>query len=253
MDYFQYQKTIRDAVHAHFAQAKAKNRSYSIRAMAKRFGLNAVTLSEFMRANRNISKRNGDRIAKKLDLTVDQGKRLTQDFASLSPDPKAFGKFLSTWYFTPILCLLDVHGGVFKPRAIASALDLDVATVTSALNEMLQLRIVEKSKSGLYLPTSKSFSIEGDAYKKMRRTHRQMLTYAIKVLKHLDDPNVHANSDITTNVMRVNRDKIPEAKKAMEKFQFRLTRVLGAGRADDVYVLGMQLFPIAGKKGARNL
>ena len=119
---------------AEFAQRRARNPRYSLRAFARHLGVDHATLSQWLRGRRTISPRSA------ACLRASLGCELVGDrSASLGPTHRA------------ILDLVRAPGFVADSRWIARALDVDVDHVNCALQTLIRVKLLVMPARGRWI------------------------------------------------------------------------------------------------------
>lgn len=151
---------------------------------------------------------------------------------------------ISNWQNFAILALLGLEGFKGTERNISSRLNVPIGTVMECLDRLETLNLVEKTPTG-WKSTGKNLSVPGGVPSAaLREGHRQHIQKALDSLE-LDPVELRDISGIT---MSVAREKIPEARKAIQNFRRKLSTLMEDGKADAVYRLNIQLFPLSQEK-----
>jgi uncharacterized protein (TIGR02147 family) len=256
------QLAIQRILQSRFAGLRAKNPAYSIRAFSKRVGISAGTLSLILLGKRSISKKLADKISRNLMLDPQERAEVLDQFpqsrkaatrAQDSVDPSylqlSADQFhvVSDWYYFAILNLIEIEGFQNDSAWIAGRLGLPVSTIQAALERLNRLEMIQEDAQGKLTRVAPRYRTTDDvANLSLRKSHHQTLDLA---KESLDRDSVDIR-DFTWLVLPMDTRKLTEAKTLIRKFQDDLLETLGQNaRPDEVYRLGIQLFPMTRVKG----
>lgn len=219
-----------------------KNPHYSLRAFANFLEIDHSTLSQIIRGKRKISSQMQERLAEKLCLGPEQLAAFdpTKNYSQLTLD---LFEITSEWYYFAIMELLTVKGFKSNPKWIAKALGLKESEIETALLRLTRIGFIEIDESGNYRDISAKnvstldFNLTTPAHKKMQT---QLLNKASEAMTNYP---LEQRSQ-TGMTMAIDTKKLPKAKEMIIKFQRELSAFLEDGEQNDVYHLGISLFPL---------
>jgi uncharacterized protein (TIGR02147 family) len=148
------------------------------------------------------------------------------------------------WYHMAILEMTDIKGFRNDPGWISSRLDLPVELVKEAINRLIETGLLLEDQ-GRLVQTRRDLELpSGLPSRSVREHHKQILTKAIVAV---DEVTVEER-EYSSHTFAVAKSALPELKGLVREFQRQIARLSAQGEKDDVYVLGMQLFPVLEKE-----
>jgi uncharacterized protein (TIGR02147 family) len=239
----QVQIKVREFLVEAFADAKAVNARYSLRAFAKRVGVSPGALSELIKGHRPISSKTIDRIERKLDLPPQffaQMKRESDDTkTSTSLTLDQFAILADPIHFA-ILALMDTSNIVPTVDEIARRLGRLKRDVQGALDKMESLDLVEKREIR-WISTGESLESPDEVTSRaIKKSHRLSLREAEVALDEIDIEW----RDFTTLTLAFDASQISAAKKLIRKFRKDFSKISEKRNCDEVYKLAIQFFPL---------
>jgi len=240
-----------------------KNPKYSLRAFARYLQVEPSFLSKILNGNRNITEKTISKFGEALGLhpldiekfkisllpkrskarwvtKIDdlQYQQLTQDKFQLIAD----------WYHYAILELMLVKN--FKPTIswVAKSLGISVAETKAAVDRLVRLGFLEikrdgswKNRSGLNTTISNKFSTAA-----FRILQRQVLEMGVEAMETIP----YEERDQSSMTVAVDAKLLLEAKQMIKSFRRRLAKYLKEkGTPDEVYQLGISLYPVSNANG----
>lgn len=238
------QNEIVEKLTVEFNRARAKNPAYSLRAFAKKLGIQPSALSEILNGKRVVSKKMGTKILLGLGLndTIDSifqqnSKDYTKQELSLD-----YFKAISEWYYFAILSLAEISSFQACPQWIANRLNITTTEASKALEVLKELGMLVEEKPGEYVVRQVHYTTPTDIQSSVLKYHTiQTLDLARESV--LNDP-VDIR-DFSTITMAIDTSKIEEAKKMIKSFRRKISNKLESGPASEVYKLSIQLFPLS--------
>lgn len=250
-----------------------KNPSFSLRAMARMFGLQPSLLSEVLNGRRNLTEESAIVVAQKLGLDekeriyfrtlVQLGrtknpevkKVLLKQLADLYPRRDkvydlSVDRFvcISDWHHFAILRLLEIEAFQFTPASIAAALGIHAFEADAAIERLERLELLEKSSDGRYRKTEGDLLVQSqEANAALRKYHAQMLEKTISALTQ-DSPTERFTG--TENIV-LNPDQLKEASKIFEECFDKILALSRARKSKpdapsaNVYHLGIHMIPLS--------
>lgn len=246
-------ETGRECIVEEFRQRKLHNSLYSLRAFARDLGIGKSSLCDFFVEKRLLSKKNVQKVAKKLGLTPLQVKTIN----GAEPDPAAAEKnnkqlvleedlfrLIADWYYLAILNLAKIPSHSAKPAWIARRLGINLEDAEEAVSRLARLGLLSLEKGKLKrtaLPLSTSRDIPSEA---IRKHHRHQLRLALESLQE-DSLEEREFGAVT---MAINLRHLQKAKEFLHRTKKRLSSVLEKDEPEEVYIFSFQLFPVKNRK-----
>lgn len=249
------QRAIQKLLHETLISTQLKNPAFSVRALAKKLGMQASAVSEIIKGKRKISVKLARRIAEKLSLSPKETQSLLSLFNVESSDAKVDSSVeianeqffvISEWYHFAILSLAETTRFKSEPQWIAQRLNIKVSEAQEALDRLVHLgMLIYKNKK--YQLTGEQFKTQdGVSHVAIRKSHHQSLDRA---KQSLDNDSV-ALRDMFSMTLSMDVEQLPEARQLIRKFANQLTHLLESSpRKNEVYKLGIQLFPLTQVEG----
>ncbi|MBL7669709.1 MAG: DUF4423 domain-containing protein [Bdellovibrionaceae bacterium] len=175
---------------------------------------------------------------KKLRLE-NQSKKLNQ---SKLVDQRTFLK-ISSWRCYVIRQMTLLENVFHDPASIAASMIFSTspAEIEEAINSLLKVGLLRKSKEGRLRRVSKFVKTENDvADEGLKRFHEEMIGHALKAVRKIDVKE----REITGLTLAIKRSQIGEAKELIRRFVREFEKLGGQNGADQVSQLNVQFFPI---------
>lgn len=234
-----------------FAQKKARNPSYSLRAFARDLGISPTCLSEVLAKKRDLSKRNVLRISDRMALSPKQTNSLLaqaglkadkqlekEEFFQLSEDTF---KVISDWYYFAIIDLCKLKHQSADVNTIAKRLGISKVEAKNAIARLKRLELLEE-RDGILTATAANLSTTRDITSSaIRKYHKQNLQLADRSIE-IDPVDLREFSSIT---IPADLARLREAKDMIMEFKRKLARFLETSNSTEVYTLAIQLFPVS--------
>jgi uncharacterized protein (TIGR02147 family) len=251
----QAQVELQRILHEQFVEIQMRNPSYSLRAFARKIGLNSAALSEILNSKRNISKKMAIRILERLELSPDVHNHLVNLFPekqsrkNLAAVPKrstinlTVDQFhiMSEWFHFAILSLAETNSFQNDPKWIAERLNIKVQDAKAAIERLERLELLQNI-DGKLVPTGKNVqSPDHSVNLSLRRSHMQNLELA---KQSLEKDSIHIR-DFTAITMAIDTKKIDQAKKMIREFRDNLCAFMESGEKNEVFKMCIQLFPLS--------
>lgn len=229
------------------------NPSYSLRAFAKAIGLSASTVSMVLAGKRRLSPVTKKKIAGRLGLSAED----THVFLDGDKPPAtakrprdhrlvALDSFavIADWYHLAILSLLELEKLELEPRLIARYLGIHEQEAKAALERLQRLDLIEQvrgrwKQKGAELAFDNTVSSAASV-----RFNRQILERAIQSIEN--DPFEARIASASTFEMSSRQVAIARSELKTWRREFS-EKLRTSGRADQVYCLAVQLFPLSRK------
>ncbi len=263
-----YRTFLRDLL----AERQGRNKSYSLRAMARDLGLQPSHLSDLLKGVKGLSLSSTVRLARCLglnageaeyfhilvqlgdpaldpdsrDVLLQKARTLSSQKATITDLSVDLFKAISDWYHLAILELTSVRDFNPAPKAIAVRLGITALEAQTALERLLRLEIIEADGKGGYRRTKDNIlfatAAPNDA---LRRYHRQMLTKASESL----ETQKQGERYIGSNTFSLDEDQLPKAFALVAEFREKLVALANERPTGTrVYHMGVQMFALTRKK-----
>ncbi|WP_412472006.1 TIGR02147 family protein [Halobacteriovorax sp. RT-1-4] len=241
------QNEIIERLSIEFANARAKNPSYSLRAYANRLGIQVSALSEILNGKRAITKKMGQNILSGLGVNPIESEKIlsgtkAKEESNLSLD---YFKAISDWYYFAILSLAEIPNFKAQPEWISKRLNISRREAKFALDRLIKLEMLVENKDGSFEASGIQYKTPTDILNVSLKNHT-VQTLELAMNSVLNDPI--EERDFSTVTMAIDPSKIDEAKKMIKSFRKRLSKKLETGSKKEVYKLSVQLFPLSRKR-----
>lgn len=263
-------------IQSRFAEIQVKRPEYSMRAFSRTLGLTASQFSEIIRGKRPVTRKIAIRILDRLDIDPEtagalveklpvkqtrrkrakaslqkqlkikpsdqgsqqQSKKRVLNYVQLSTDEF---RLIADWYYLAILSLAETKNFYGDPVWISKRLGIRERDARSAVDGLIRLGLLERTKSGKLRATGKQFTTTNDIPdSSIRKNHSQGLEQAKEVL---DQVPVELR-EITASIISIDPKLLPKAKERLREIKREITQLLEGGDKKEVYRLGIQLFPL---------
>jgi uncharacterized protein (TIGR02147 family) len=150
-------------------------------------------------------------------------------------------RVLSEWYHIAILDLTLVTQFKADPTWVAIELGISTDQVKTAVARLERLGLLEIS-NGRWIKTSAKLAVPTTySDRAVREFHGQMINKALEALQ-LTSPEDFAAREISGVTFTVDPERLPEAKKRVEKFKREMMEFMGDGHCTALYQMNVQLF-----------
>jgi uncharacterized protein (TIGR02147 family) len=257
-----------------FAERAGANPHYSLRAFARTLNLSPPRLSDILRGRYGLSKRAAIAIAKRLGYNKseqtafaclveskharsrigrDRANAELQAFRKRGPvqdfQLEAF-RVISDWYHFALLELTYVKDFQSNPAWIAKQLGISISLVKDAIGRLKKLDLLIETQGKLTAPDLTLDVPGGVPSSALKNFHRQILNKAIQAI---DEQSVEER-ELSSVVIALRNDQLPEAKKMISDFRKNFLNALGSNVAvardkNQVYFFSNQFFSLNPKKG----
>ena len=249
------ENNIRESIRNKLEEIKAKNPSYSLRALAQKLKINAGTLSSFINGKRSLSVDILHELLKDMDFdplerkallartnallieSIKSGSEAVRNLKKLSPEESTGVTDIGMF---ELLSLIETSDFRTDLDWIGQQLSMPVEKVKSIISQLLGLGLVKFDQKYELSRTFSNISTSDDkSNATVKALNRQFMEKALLALK-----NVPVDKrDITFLVMAANPEKVGQAKELIRKFQDDMMALLEQEPRNEVYVLTIQLFP----------
>ncbi len=227
-----------------------RNPSFSLRAFAKLLNVSPATLSQVISNKRNLSMKKGSEILRALGYSPNEQLNLIASLEKNEVETKKIQisedkfKLISDWFYLAILSLGELNNAKADPRWVAKRLNISTSQANTALQRLERLNIIE-IKNGKFKQVHPPFQTTDDIPSAaIRSYHTNVLNLAIEKLETVDVKE----REYSSVTMAINSKNILKAKEVTRKYKKEISKILETGKADRVYHLSIQLFPLDNKE-----
>jgi uncharacterized protein (TIGR02147 family) len=243
---------------------RSKNKSYSLRAFARDLGIHPASLSAVFNKKRRLPITLCLQLCDKLQLDLKERQAflssaqselltgiswaLPKDLAITSTSTKQtlkddalHFKLLAEWEYYALLTFVDTSTFDGQIESIAQSFGWTLTKSTDLVQHLRQLGLL-KIENGKLLrqQTQQLATTEDITSQALQLAHLGELDLA---KARLTSTPVNLR-DYSSNCMAINRHKLPQAKRLIREFRRKMETLLETGSRKDVYLLGIQLFPL---------
>jgi len=244
---------FRTFLSARLRAAKKRNPRFSLRAFARRLGVDHSTLSQILRGKRRLTGAQALRMGKRLGLAAEAIQEYARDLET-GPVPKTRGRarrlsfdaetfaLVAIWHHCAILELTRVDGFTTDSRWIAKTLGLSVAEVNVALQRLLRLRLLEMNDRRRWVDTSGDVELRGTGVSPDLRKQltRQPHDLAIEAIERAPAARqVHDQM-----IVAIDSRQLPALAWLVDAFMSDLRAMTADRRHDEVYQAVVSLVPL---------
>ena len=246
---------VKSQLRAALAKVQARNPQISLRAFAKRTGVNATSLSLFLNGKRDLSHATCRKLFKHLEMEapadvtnflVELGRSRHIYLPANDADTIAVW---SHWLPIAILSLFELADTNPRPAAVARRFGVTTAAAKQAIEVLTRLNLLVVTPSGLK-PTGKSImggSVDPSPY--IRESQLQVLKRSAELQKKLRaGGQVNLPFNYSFSVVATDPAKINRAKEEIGRFRRRLVKILGSGNPSEVYLVAVDLLPLTAEQ-----
>lgn len=230
------------------------NPLYSQRAFAKFLGVSPGSLNEILKGKRKLSLKAAIKMSKKLQLS----KVEIRDFLALvdgnESGENAFESSLvekqlsndtfdvvSDWYCFAILSLADCQDFKWTELHISKRLGISLWQAKDAVNKLLRVGLIEKTKKGYRTSSDFVLSPDGVPSKAVRKFHHSILQ---KAQDALETQSVDER-EISGVFMALDPKKLDKIKGEIDQFQNDIVEKYSKGKQLEVYQFETALFRLS--------
>lgn len=234
---------------------RGRNPNYTMRSFAKKLEISSGALSEILKKNRRITRKQAEKIVSKLDLDNKQKQEFFEPFVikekieNIGNDvPKKINQDnleIEHWKIFAILNLIETDNFIFDSSWIAKRLALRENEVREILDYLISEKLLVITKnSQLKRTINRLKTSDGQQSEKIKNGH---LTNCDLAKRSIDGVPLEKR-DFSSITMPIDPEKLPEAREIIRKFQSEIYALLNTGSITEVYKLNIQLFPLTNPK-----
>jgi uncharacterized protein (TIGR02147 family) len=252
------QQNIQNLLNRKLVEFRTVNPSFSMRALAKKIGLQPSATNEILKGQRRISRKVADRIALNLMLDPSERSELLESFPlkllrntenSQNREIEMNKVKLNSMQFQAIsepvhygiLSLLRTKNFVSDIDWIALRLGERAQTIEKALKTLIEIDFVTVSKTGEYKRAAGKINTTDDVLSlSIQKSHLQDMEIAKEKLTAVDV----SKRDFTSYTLPVDPKLLDKAKEIIRKAQDDIAALMEEGEATEVYKTCTYLYPI---------
>lgn len=259
----QEQILIQNLLRKKLQDFQAANASFSIRALAKRLGMQPAATNEILKGKRRVSRKVAERIADKLNLDPFERAELLKNFpqklkrssktlpnkttetlASLKLSADQFS-VISNWLHYAILSLMRTPGFQSSESWIAERFGVSKSEVRMTLSRLEAINIIHRDSKGKWVRNPAPLRTTDDIVNlSLRQSHLNDMRMAQEKIMNVPLPL----RDFSAYTFPVNPKLLPKAKEMIRKTQAEIAQLLGNETPEEVYKLCVYLFPLTKNK-----
>ena len=237
-----------------FRRRRSRNSAYSLRSFGRDLNVNSGRLSQYFSGKRRVTPKLAHRIMNRLALSpIEQSKWLGLNIEQKGFEPQKLDQEVFELISDPIhfdlLSLLETKDFRESPIWIANRLQSTIPEVNLALKRLKELGLTERIGKVLKPKYNQGVrTSDGLQSGAIRRSHRKQLEQAIDSLElvALDQ------RDISSISFAADLSRMPEAKKIIQDFRRKLSKLFDGSNKTEVYRLQIQLIPSTKIRGEKN-
>lgn len=230
-----------------FAERRGKNPAYSLRAFSRDLGISPAALSQVLSYQRALSPKNIRRLADKLSLSPSELSNLKKEkkrpesakIERRTLEDDVF-RLMSDWFYFGILSLSRTPNCRADAKWISERLGISTIEARGALERLERLglvRVVGQRLERTAEALTTTVEIPNSAGRKLQKQHLEIAQSSLEQVPI-------QKREITSITMAIDPKKMKAAKAMISRFRDDLSDFLESGKQENVYVLGVQLFPL---------
>lgn len=246
-----------------FLEYQSKNKSFSIRALAKRLGMQPGATNEILKGQRRVSRNIAVKIAERLQLDPTERMNLLKDFpeklkrnSKLVPnrngkqleDMKLSAEqfsLISEWIHFAILSLLKTPSFKSESAWIADRFGVTELEATLAIERLISVGLVKKDEHNNLVRTSSHTNTTDDVLNlSLQKAHMSDMEMA----KEKIQTTPVDERDFSFLTFNGNPKYLPMAKEILRKAQDDLKELMDQDDAKEVYKVCTYLYPLTVKE-----
>lgn len=252
------QQNIQNLLNRKLIEFRKTNPSFSMRALAKKIGMQPSATNEILKGQRRVSRKIAERIAINLMLDPSERAELLQSFplklrrnteninrrdlemSTVKLNSKQFQTISDSIHYA-ILSLLKTKNFASDIDWIANRLGESQSRVRQALQNLLDLDFITKSEAGEYKRSAGKLNTSDDVLSlSIQKSHLEDMEMAKEKLTTIDV----ALRDFTSFTLPVDTKLLDQAKEIIRKAQDDLDALMKTGETTEVYRTCTYLYPI---------
>ena len=253
-----YNKYYIEKINESFALKKRINSSYSLRAYSKFLGMHSSTLSQVLSGKRGLSLKSALDIIEKLKLRDKEKERFIESISQRSSLDKisiasSGGQHLvdnsqfhviAEWEHFAVLSLFKIKNSKIDLNDIMLEFSINEKRAEEVINNLISANLIKKQKNHYLRITEAVKTTEDVNSLALVHCHLENLEIAKQKLESVDI----MLRDFSAVMLNVDTSKLPELKKLIREFRKKLAVYCQDMKADSVYQVAIQLYPLSDKK-----
>jgi transcriptional regulator with XRE-family HTH domain len=251
-------KPFREFLRSELTNRAKNNPNYSLRSFARYLGISASGLSSVMSGKAPVSLRIIQKVSKKLSLPASAAQQFQMDLLSEKIkgdfalknfeiiEPERFA-LIKDWYHYAILNLIRTKGFKSQLSWIAKRLGITLGQTQSAV-ERLKAAELLNTENDQWTELSNKFTshTNNKHFSEAKKENQiQLFTLALESISEIS----FEERNHTGTTIAINKKDLPRAKEFITKFRTEFMNQFDqTENADEVYHLGVALFPIKKNK-----
>lgn len=236
------QVELRQIIETEFVARKSKNPGYSLRAYSKFLGVDAGSLSRFLKGERDFSFNKLKSLAYKIGLSEQQLEKAFVDVKFGLIEAKHFS-LLANWYYVAILECIALDDFQPNPHWIARQLNVSLPIINVAVNQLMRAGAIEITVKGEWVNNFKNFTTQSNENiddLALRNHQKQLLSLAQQSI----DFNAADKKSHTAFVTALDADLVPELKQEIKIFREKIANLIKKKsiKRDSLYCLQINFF-----------
>ncbi|MFZ4715239.1 MAG: TIGR02147 family protein [Bacteriovoracaceae bacterium] len=256
------QQTLQTVLRKKFLDLQAKNKNFSMRALAKRLDMQPSATNEILKGERKVSRKLAEKISERLKLDPTERNELLKDFPEKMRRRSKYVQnkngqeleamkltseqyaCISEWIHFAIISLMKTPEFKHDPQWIAERFGVKESEVVKAIDRMLKLNLIMK-EDGILIRTSSRLNTTDDVLNIfLQKAH--MADMDIAKVKISSIPV--EERDFSSLTFNGNPKHLAKAKEILRKAQDDLEELMDDGDGLEVYKVCTYLFPLTTKK-----
>ncbi|MCM0606208.1 MAG: TIGR02147 family protein [Xanthomonadaceae bacterium] len=238
-----------------FAERRAKNPSYSTRALARDLGMSQALVSLLMNDKRRLTAKQAARLSALLAFSSEETQTLmnqvlgnTESKGNIKPKKViqlSIDRFhaIAHWYHLAILDLTTTKNYKPDPKSIANRLGITPIEVRDALDRLERIGLLIK-KGSTFVKANRFINFLPEKSELAVRTHHREMMERASLAMNDASQDAYSKRTITSNTLAISASKVKEAKALVHEFRERFVELVSKGVGDEVYQMNIQFFPL---------
>lgn len=242
-----------------FLEYQVRNKHFSVRALAKKLGMQPGATNEILKGQRRVSRKIAERIAEKLQLDPTERNDLLKWFPekmrrSSKLNPMRNGKeleaqklsaeqfsYVSEWIHFGILSLMKTSDFKSDPEWIAERFGVTTLEVNRAIERMIKINLIEQDEKGFLYRTSSNVNTTDDVLNlSLQKAHLADMEMAKEKMTSLPVDQ----RDFSFLIFNGNPKHLSKAKEILRRAQDELEEIMDQDEATEVYKVCTYLYPL---------
>lgn len=250
-----------------FERKRALRSHFSLRYLAKRLNLSPSFISRVFNGSKRLPLKHLAKVAKELEIDAPALRQLRKAFAKeymfdfdetepsahkpnapsdrfVTASADAFS-ILDRWYLLPILELVTCVDFQDDPAWIGRKLKISPTAVQGAWLDLIKSGCLKK-ENGRWVKTQRKIRFPSTrSSSQIQKYHSKMLEKAKFQVENRSSQEAFERRLILGASVATNAEGFEKAQKYLEQALFEALNIMTSGKADKIYHLGLQLFPLS--------